>query len=324
MRKESERIRTQLLNILADGQFHSGETLGHQLGLSRTAVSNHIKGLAQLGLEVFSITGKGYRLVKPLTLLNEQQLLKHINIGRPFNIEVLNIIDSTNQYLKDKHQQVGNGHVVLAEAQTAGRGRRGRQWVSPYGASLYLSMYWNFPAGYQGISGLSLVIGLAVARALQIAGVEGTQLKWPNDIYLDNKKLAGVLVEVEGQMGSACDCIIGIGLNVDLPERVEGIGQPFTDLMQHTQQTLDRNVLAAQLITQLIEVCSEFEISGLAPFIKNWQALDLYYDKPIKLITGNQVIDGVGKGIDHSGGLIVNVAGVSQTFYGGEISVKAN
>lgn len=324
MRKEGEKIRSLLLNILADGQFHSGEALGRHLGISRTAVSNYAKGLADLGLEIFSVTGKGYKLAKPLVFLSHEQISKILTTPDSVQLEVLNIIDSTNQYLKDKHQQVENGHVVIAEAQTAGRGRRGRQWVSPYGSSLYLSLYWNFPSGYQAIGGLSLAIGVAVAQALQSLRVPNIQLKWPNDIYHDGKKLAGVLVEVEGQMGAACDSIIGVGLNVNLPDSVAGIDQPFTDLTHSIDDSIDRNNLAAHLINQLYSVCSQFEEDGLAPFVETWQTLDLYQNKAIKLIAGTNVVEGVGRGIDGNGGLIIEVDGVLKVFHGGEVSVRAN
>lgn len=324
MRKESEKIRSFLLTILSDGQFHSGEALGQHLGISRTAVSNYVKGLADLGLEIFSVTGKGYKLAKPLIFLSHDQISKVLTTPESAQLEVLNVIDSTNQYLKDKHQQVENGHVVIAEAQTAGRGRRGRQWISPYGSSLYLSLYWNFPAGYQAIGGLSLAIGVAIAQALQSLNVPNIQLKWPNDIYLDGKKLAGVLVEVEGQMGAACDSIIGVGLNVNLPESIAGIDQPFTDLTHSTGDKIDRNKLAAHMINGLYNICRQFEHEGLAPFVESWQSLDIYRDKAIKLIAGANVVKGIGRGIDAAGGLILEVDGVRKAFYGGEVSVKAN
>jgi BirA family biotin operon repressor/biotin-[acetyl-CoA-carboxylase] ligase len=324
MRKESEKSRSLLLSILSDGQFHSGEALGQVLGISRTAVSNYVKGLGDLGLEIFSVTGKGYKLAKPLIFLSHQQISENPTYPDSTQLEVLNIIDSTNQYLKDKLHQVKSGHVVIAEAQTAGRGRRGRQWVSPYGSSLYLSMYWNFPAGYQAIGGLSLAIGVAVAQALQSLRVLNIQLKWPNDIYLDGKKLAGVLVEVEGQMGAACDSIIGVGLNVSLPDSIDGIDQPFTDLSHSIPDNIDRNNLAAHLIDQLYSVCSQFEKSGLAPFVETWKTLDLYKDKAIKLIAGTNIVEGIGRGIDDNGGLIIEVDGEPNVFYGGEVSVRAN
>ena len=147
MSKSSDLVRGQLLEILVDGEFHSGETLGQTLGVSRAAISNHIKTLVSLGLDIFSVTGKGYRLAKSLTLLDHQKIIDAVAANSSAEIEVLNVIGSTNQYLKDKLDELQSGHVCLAEAQTAGRGRHGRKWVSPYAASLYLSMHWNFAGG---------------------------------------------------------------------------------------------------------------------------------------------------------------------------------
>lgn len=324
MSRSANQNRTAILSILADGSFHSGEELGQQLGISRAAVSNHIKGLTELGLDIFSVTGKGYQLSRPIQFLEQKKIIDAMHNSSSVNLEVLNIINSTNQYLKEKLPMLESGHVCLAEAQTAGRGRHGRKWVSPYGASLYLSYFWQFASGYQAISGLSLAVGVAITEALYDIGINDVQLKWPNDLYSQNKKLAGVLVEVEGQMGAACDCIIGIGLNIDLADQQDEIDQPWIDLNRISNAPLDRNKLAAVLIEKLIKSMATFEKEGLDPFLSKWQSLDLYRDKPITLIMGNKTLNGTGKGISHDGGLLVEVDGNIQTFYGGEISVRAN
>ena len=306
---------------LCDGQFHSGEVLGNQLGLSRAAVSKHIKALEQLGLEIFSVSGKGYKLSAPLQLLAEEEIHNHVP-GYPAEIEVLNVIGSTNQHVKDNLAQLENGHVCLAEAQTAGRGRHGRKWVSPYGASLYLSMVWEFSAGYQAIGGLSLAIGVAIAKALDQVGVNGSQLKWPNDVYLQGKKLSGVLIEVEGQVGAGCQCVIGIGVNLHLPEQQNEIDQPWTDVFKETGISLDRNLFAANLISYLHQTLSTFEQQGLTPYTDDWLSRDLFKDKPIRLIMGNQEIVGQNCGINSAGGLLVESDGELKAYYGGEVSVR--
>ncbi|GAB2687646.1 bifunctional biotin--[acetyl-CoA-carboxylase] ligase/biotin operon repressor BirA [Aliiglaciecola sp. 3_MG-2023] len=314
--------RTLILQRLADGQFHSGEVLGKELGLSRAAVSKHIKGLCDLGLDIFSVTGKGYRLAKPLTLLEHRKIAQLLPQIMQSQINVQNVIDSTNQFIRDMKVTPSNGYVCLAEAQTAGRGRRGRTWVSPYGSSIYMSMFWSFAGGYQAINGLSLVIGIAVVRALQTLSVKGAMLKWPNDVYLQDKKLAGILVEVEGQMGSACDCILGIGLNIDLPTKDLEIDQPWIDLAQATGLVIDRNKLAATLIDELIKALVIFETKGLTPFISQWADLDYFYNKPVKLMIGNQCVFGKVKGIDNDGALLLERDGKIETYHGGEISVR--
>ena len=322
MSKSSELVRGNLLSILADNKFHSGEALGKTLGISRAAISNHIKVFSSLGLDIFSVTGKGYCLAQPLTLLNLDNISDHLVSSFSADIEVLNVIGSTNQYLKDKSISLKNGHTCLAEAQTAGRGRHGRKWVSPYAASLYLSMHWSFAGGYSVLGGLSLAEGVAIVEALNQCNVQGIQLKWPNDIYAQGKKLAGVLIEVEGQIGTGCQAIIGVGLNVTLPKNVEEIGQPWIDLTQLSDPLIDRNLLAGTLVSELTKSLSLFESSGLAPFVNKWRGLDVYANQAVKLIIGQQVISGISRGIDASGAILLETKQGIKAYHGGEVSVR--
>lgn len=322
MSKYSELVRGNLLSILADNTFHSGETLGATLGISRAAISNHIKVLSSLGLDIFSVTGKGYCLAQPLKLLDLQKIKEQLTSSHTAEIELLNVIGSTNQYLKDKTVDLCNAHTCLAEAQTAGRGRHGRKWVSPYAASLYLSMHWSFAGGYSVLGGLSLAIGVAIVDALNQCGVQGIQLKWPNDIYAQGKKLAGVLIEVEGQIGGGCQAIIGVGLNVSLPNNIEEIGQPWIDLTQLSEPLIDRNLLAGALISELAKSLDLFEKRGLEPFITKWRALDVYANQPVKLTIGEKIIAGISRGIDPSGAILLETVQGVKAYHGGEISVR--
>lgn len=324
MKSSVEALRSQLISILADGEFHSGQELGLQLAVSRATISNHIKALGTLGLDVHRVTGKGYKLAAPLNLLCKHNL-QRLLVDTPFvDIEVLNVTDSTNAYVKTKMPELSSGYVCLAEAQTAGKGRHGRPWVSPYGASLYMSMYWHFAGGYAALGGLSLAVGVIVAETLQQFDIENVQLKWPNDIYIHNKKLAGVLIEVEGHMEAGCDCILGIGLNMALPPATAGIDQPWIDLASASSQVIDRNVFSAALIARLHTGLKCFETAGLSPFIDTWRALDLYAEKPVKLILGKREIQGIGKGIDSNGAIKVLTDSGLEVFHGGEISVRSN
>lgn len=322
MSKKTEQLRNLLLHRLADGGTYSGEQLGQLLGISRAAVANYIQFFTDLGLDIFRVRGKGYRLANKLQLLDQSLIQSQLKEEFADALEVLNVVDSSNDYLKSRLGSLRKGHVCLAEAQTAGRGRHGRTWVSPLGASLYLSIYWSFREGYQALAGLSLAIGVAVARALTDCGVVGCQLKWPNDVYLTGRKLAGILIEVEGQIGAACDTIIGIGLNIRLPDAVKGIDQPWTDLYQSGGVEICRNQLAGELINQLHQVLLEFEQSGLGSFIKQWQQLDIYADAPVQLIMGDKTIEGIGRGINESGALMLQLDGEIKAFHGGEISVR--
>jgi BirA family biotin operon repressor/biotin-[acetyl-CoA-carboxylase] ligase len=322
MSKPSELVRGHLLSILADNEFHSGEALGKKLGISRAAISKHIKVLSSLGLDIYSVTGKGYCLAQPLTLLNLDKIRDQVDSSHAADIEVLNVIGSTNQYLKDISIDINNGYTCLAEAQTAGRGRHGRKWISPYAGSLYLSMHWSFTGGYSALGGLSLAVGVAIVDALNSCGVHGIQLKWPNDIYAQGKKLAGILIEAEGQIGSSCQTIIGVGLNIALPTNVEEIGQPWIDLAQLIEPLINRNVLAGTLINELNKTLTLFENSGLEPFISKWRALDVYANQAVKLIIGKQSITGISRGIDLTGAILLETEQGVKAYHGGEISVR--
>jgi BirA family biotin operon repressor/biotin-[acetyl-CoA-carboxylase] ligase len=322
MSQSSELVRGNLLSILNDNTFHSGETLGVTLGISSAEISNHIKVLTTLGLDILSVRGKGYCLSQRLMLLNTQKIREQLDSTHSADVEVLNVIGSTNQYLKDKSIDVENGHTCLAEAQTAGRGRHGRKWISPYAASLYLSMHWSFSGGYSVLGGLSLAIGVAIVDALNQCGVQGIQLKWPNDIYAQGKKLAGVLIEVEGQIGSNCKAIIGVGLNVALPKNVQIIDQPWIDLAQLTDPLINRNFLAGTLINELARSLTLFERDGLKPIISKWRALDIYANKAVKLIIGTQSITGINQGIDENGAILLETELGVKAYHGGENSVR--
>jgi BirA family biotin operon repressor/biotin-[acetyl-CoA-carboxylase] ligase len=314
-------IREQLIERLAGGDFVSGQRLAEEFGLSRSAISSHIKALGELGLDLYSVKGKGYRTAKPIQLLNADSIKNHLSQKQ--HVEVLNLVDSTNDYLKAKQDQLNNGHCVFAEAQTKGRGRQGRNWFSPYGGALLFSCYWHFSQGYQALNGLSLVAGVALAKALCETGLSNVQLKWPNDLYYKDAKLAGILVEVEGRMGDPCHCIIGIGLNLQLPKQAEQhIDQPWSDLRSHAH-SIDRNQLAAILVNRLRETLQQFEEQGLAPFIQQWQALDLYANQVVRLLIGDKVVTGTARGIDEQGALLVEHKGETTAYYGGEISVRA-
>lgn len=322
MSYSSELVRGRLLSILADNQFHSGEALGLKLGTTRATISNHIKMLTGLGLDIYSVTGKGYRLAQPLNLLNLTEIEQALTPSHVGEVEVLNVIGSTNQYIKDKLSVIKSGHCCLAEAQTAGRGRHGRKWVSPYAASLYLSMHWSFAGGYAVLGGLSLAVGVAIVNALGSCGVQDVRLKWPNDIYAQGKKLAGVLIEVEGQMGAECQAVIGIGLNVTLPNNMDEISQPWTDLNALCQQPIDRNKLAGALISELHKSLAVFESSGLDSFIEQWRSLDIYANQAVKLIIGNKDISGISRGIDANGAILLETEQGVRAYHGGEISVR--
>jgi len=322
MRRKPAQTRSLLIKQLANGEFNSGELLGELVGVSRSAVANHIKYLTNIGLDVFSVKGRGYRLAAPLLLLDQNKILDLIGQESNNIVEVVSVIDSTNTYVKERLDDLPQGFVCLAEAQTHGRGRRGKTWVSPFGSSIYMSMAWTFSGGYQSIAGLSLLVGIAINRSLAQVGVVDCKLKWPNDVYYNLKKLAGILVEVEGQVGSHASAVIGIGINIDLPICVDEIDQPFVDLVSITQKPVNRNELAGLIIVTLTKMLKQFEVEGLAPFLPEWKDADLFYNEYVYLESGSNRIQGLSKGINESGALLLDNGGKVTAHHGGEISVR--
>lgn len=204
-----------ILNLLADGQFHSGEELGELLNVSRAAVWKHLQKMESLGIQIQSVKGRGYCIESGLDLLCANKIKNIAPCIDQFNLrlELFSSIDSTNSYLL-RHSDLA-GRICVAELQTQGRGRRGRAWVSPYAQNVYLSIGWGFDGGVAVIEGLSLAVGVAIAHALQKQGVSGIELKWPNDVLYCGKKLAGILIEMVGDPSGYCQVVIGVGVNVD-------------------------------------------------------------------------------------------------------------
>jgi BirA family biotin operon repressor/biotin-[acetyl-CoA-carboxylase] ligase len=215
-----------------------------------------------------------------------------------------------------------SGSVCLAEYQQAGRGRRGRHWFSPFGANLYMSMYWRLEQGPAAAMGLSLVIGIIMAETLRSLGAQDVRVKWPNDIYLHDRKLAGILVELTGKTGDAAQIVIGAGINLAMrTAEAAQINQGWINL-QEAGVTINRNELAATLINRLREALPVFEQEGLTPFVTRWAELDNFINRPVKLLIGEREVHGIARGIDNQGGLQLEQDGKIQSWVGGEISLR--
>jgi BirA family transcriptional regulator, biotin operon repressor / biotin---[acetyl-CoA-carboxylase] ligase len=325
MTKTSLATQRQLLKALCNGEFQSGQRLAEMLGLSRTAIANHIAQLQALGLDIYKVKGRGYCLAQPLTLLDAAKISQLRQQLCPA-IMVQNITDSTNSQLMHKvsHGLVTEpGSTLVAEAQTAGRGRRGKNWYSPFGASLYFSMYWRLEQGIQAAMGLSLVVGIALVRLLQQHYNVTAKIKWPNDVYVDDQKLAGILVELSGQAHAACDVIVGVGLNICLPQQaLNHIDQQYTDLTTVTNLEINRNALVANLQQQLISMLRQFNQAGFASFTEEFNLHNQYRFKRVKL-TGSHEVTGTCLGVDQQGALLIETASGVQTYFGGELSLRA-
>jgi BirA family biotin operon repressor/biotin-[acetyl-CoA-carboxylase] ligase len=320
--------QAELIKILSDGQFHSGEEIGAALGVSRAAVWKKLQKLEAMNIPFNSVKGKGYRLPEAVTLLDEQKLLDN---GFPQNtfdeMTIALSLDSTNNAMMQAAENNTTARkICFAEMQTSGRGRRGRTWVSPFAQNLYFSVLWPFSQGIAAIQGLSLVVGLAVHRALKELGVEGSGLKWPNDILADyhgeKAKLGGILIELTGDIADACQVVIGVGLNLDVRIQDQAhIDQAAVGIKQ-LGVTADRNKITATVVTHLVEALKSFSETGFAPFKQEWNAADAFRDRDAKLILPSSEIHGKCGGVNEKGELILNTEQGIQMFNAGEVSLR--
>lgn len=314
---------SQLLSALSDGAFHSGDELGEMLGVSRTAVWKQLKKIEELGLALSSVKGKGYCIEGGLDLLSKVLVMDSLSSECRLlvkDVDVRASVDSTNTVAMSR-VNLGKGYVCTAEQQTAGKGRRGKTWLSPYASNLYLSVVWEFSSGAAALEGLSLAVGIAVVDALAQAGISDAQLKWPNDVLHDGKKLAGILLEMAGDAAGPCQVVIGIGLNVTMPEGA-AIDQPWTDINSIDASVADRNRLLALILNALIPLLNNFERRGFAAYRQRWEALNAYKNDEVAVMLGERAEIGINTGVDDSGALVLKTAAGYRAFNGGEVSLR--
>jgi len=324
-----------LLRQLSDGAFHSGEDLAAQVGLTRARVSQVLKDAESAGLALERIKGRGYRLLETpdfldakavRTALAEQAVLR--GGGPRLTVEVVDQLDSTSSELLRRAQKRDvHGVVLAAEWQTAGRGRRGRTWTAIAGGSLTFSLGWGFEQGAGFLAGLSLAVGVAVARALEAEGFRGIGLKWPNDIIHRHLKVGGILIEVNGDALGPSTTVIGVGLNVRLPASArKDIAVPVTDLSSiagRGAKDIDRNRLLACLVAELAAVLEQYAKEGFSPFAAEWQHRHAYQGKPVTLLLPDgATVAGKVAGVDASGALVLADGPRRARFLSGEISLR--
>lgn len=314
-----------LLEQLADGHFHSGEELGQQLGVSRSAIWKTLQQFEMRGLDIHAVQGKGYRLAAALELLDPARILAALPAAvreTPLTLNVQLELDSTNGWL----MQQADWHALacLAEYQHAGRGRRGRQWVSPFAANLYLSLGWRFSLDAASLSGLSLAAGVAIMRALTTLGISGVGLKWPNDIVHGSQKLGGILIEMRGEAGGPSQVVIGVGLNVCMPDSAaKDVDQPWSDLQHCAKDRVSRNALAAAVLSELVQVCEACEQGAITAYLEVWQDYDVHAGLQVDLLLPDERrITGLSRGIDSQGALLLEHDGRVQRFSCGEVSLR--
>jgi len=319
-----------LLVRLADGRLHSGEWLAEELGVSRAAVWKGVERLRAQGIKVQALPRRGYRLPHPVELLDARRIRSAMDAGRNRQLRELELlfeVDSTNtRLLGAAPPPYGSADACLCELQHAGRGRRGRRWIAPFGAGLAMSLGWAFSDASRALPALSLGVGVAVSRALARAGARGISLKWPNDIWFNDRKIGGVLLELKAEAGGPAHVVIGIGLNVALcaesRREIEETRVRVAAVADACPEPPSRNWLAGAILDELLSMLAQFGREGFAPFRRDWMALDALAGRPAQVAMGEQLISGIASGVDSDGALQLESGGKLRKFVSGEVSLR--
>jgi len=325
--------REQLLKLMADGESHSGEMLAKKLKITRAAVWKAVQSFRELNIDVESVARQGYRLKHPIDLYDAKKIRSNLSPADKEclqRIDVLLTVDSTNRYITD-NPAVKSGEAVLcvAEVQQAGRGRRGRTWIAPFGSGICMSLGWLFDTVPPGFSALSLLVGVAIARVLHRLGATETGLKWPNDVLWRGRKLAGVLIEMRGEPEGPAHVVIGIGFNLRVPGEVrlkliETQAALLSDLHEVLGSKMpERNFLVAALTTELLNCLRTFSTQGFAPFVEEWVGFDALRGAEVKVMIADKTVLGIARGITVDGSLLVETPQGIQSFVSGEVSLRA-
>jgi BirA family biotin operon repressor/biotin-[acetyl-CoA-carboxylase] ligase len=326
----SAPIVARVFAKLCDGESHSGEDLARSLGVTRSAVWKAANALRDLGMPMEAIRNRGYRLPvasEPLAAPRIRDALSRVVRDRLVRLDVAWSLGSTNSELVARpNPEPGRSEVLLAEFQSAGRGRRGRSWLAPPGGSVCLSLSWTFPEMPRDASSLGLAVGVCVLRALEPFGVPDARLKWPNDVLVVDRKLGGILIELRAESAGPACAVVGIGLNValgaELLEQIASTGLPAVDLVSVAQRPISRNALASGLIECCIRGFLEFQQEGLRPFIDEWRHADALRGRPITVQAGEESTRGLARSIDLSGALMVETPHGLKKFFSGEVTVR--
>ncbi len=333
----AQPLAARVFRMLGPGGFHSGAALATQLGVSRNAVWKAVGVLKELGVGVHAVRNRGYRLAvptAPLTVARIREGLDEPAQKRLRHIEVAWRLDSTNSRLFERADlPPGRCDVLLAEVQSAGRGRRGRSWMATPGGALCLSVGWTFGQMPRDMGSLGLVVGVCALRALRehlpqsLQARVPLQLKWPNDLLCESRKVGGILIDMRAEAGGPSFVVIGMGLNVALDEsartRIGATGTDACDLKSLGVSPLDRNQVVASLIQCLIRGLTVFEQEGLKPFRDEWQRADALRGRAVNVTTVQDTTRGTARGIDLDGALLVETPKGLLRFVSGDVTVRA-
>ncbi len=310
-----------LLRLLADGAAHSGASLGEQLGISRAAVWKQVEQWRAQGVAIAALPGRGYQLPQAVELIDVEALRRCCDTALPdyphTQLLYAPVMASTND--RAREQIVGQGLaqplLVVAEYQQQGRGRRGRQWQAGFAQGLLLSVAMRIGCGATQVGGLSLACGVAVLEALQRQGIDGIQLKWPNDLLLDGGKLGGILLELSGESEGPCEVLVGIGLNIGVPPAQQAQARALTGL--------SRNQVAQTVATALLQTLAAYADSGFAPWRARWQRYHAYQGQAVRVQQGEQWLSGQCLGVDAQGALRLLTEQGEQCIYAGDVSLRS-
>jgi BirA family biotin operon repressor/biotin-[acetyl-CoA-carboxylase] ligase len=319
-----------LLVLLADGALHSGEWLARELGQTRAAVWKGVERLRAAGIEVQALARRGYRLANCVELLDARRIRAELTDERKThlrNLELLFEVDSTNtRLLGIAPPPPSTADVCMCELQHAGRGRLGRPWIAPFGSGIAMSLGWTCSDVVRTLPALSLGVGVAVSRALARAGAGGISLKWPNDIWFRDRKLGGVLIELRAEAGGPAHVVIGVGLNVSLPEQarreIEASGVAVAAASDACETAPSRNLVAGAILDELLSMLVQYERLGFSAFRDEWSTLDGLKDRPAQVVVVGTVILGVARGVDSDGALLLETKERMQRFVSGEASLR--
>lgn len=312
-----------LLRTLADGAWHSGAVLAREAGITRAALAKRVRKLQQWGVAIETQPGRGCRLAQPLELLDAARIRDALPAAwrDPVTVRVLPSTDSTNSQLMAAG--AGDPQVLLAEHQTAGRGRQGRAWHSPFGANLYMSLAWTWPQWPAAVTALPLAAGVATAQALAALALPGVRLKWPNDLWCGDAKLGGILIEQRGEASGACRVVIGLGLNVAMRGApATAIDQPWTTLTDCAGTVPSRNALAARILAHWLDMLERFGAEGFAPFASAFRELDLTHGRAVTVRLPEGSVGGIARGVDGTGALLVDTGEAQRRIFSGDVSLR--
>jgi BirA family biotin operon repressor/biotin-[acetyl-CoA-carboxylase] ligase len=315
-----------ILRLLADGRFRSGEALARHFGVTRATVWNAIQQAERMGVKIFSVRGRGYRLPEPVDFLDHARVAEHLGkAATRIRLELYEVAESTNTLLMGLAAEgAPHGTCVVAELQQGGRGRRGRTWHSALGGGLTFSLLWRFGQGVGALGGLSLAVGVALARALDELEARDVVLKWPNDVLHGNRKLAGILIEMQGEMLGPSAAVIGVGLNVRQPKEVHAaIGHPVASLHELTPTLVDRSRLLAIMLRHMSVVLEEFGQTGFGRLREEWQNRHAYHNQRVRLLLSDgSACEATVVGIAEDGALLADAGAGPQRYASAEISLR--